>query len=95
MSRISRHPFLSPPSGSGSSKNFFFDYPYLHGATCEDFGVVAHMHEGKGLTCKVDDPITWLVVTRRDESAFLAVQGAADLNMLPHSRCNGTADQVD
>ena len=54
-----------------------FTFP-PHGKTCEYFGVVAHMRRGDGLSCKVGEPITELIVTRRDEAALFAVQGVAD-----------------
>ena len=52
--------------------------PLLYGATCEDFGVVTHMRGGGGLYCNVGDPITELVVTRRDEASLFVVQGVTD-----------------
>ena len=45
------------------------------GATCKYFGVVAHLSGGEGLSCKVSDPITDLVVMRHDEAKFLTLQG--------------------
>ena len=43
----------------------------LHGATCKDEGVVAHVRVGESFPGQVRDPITELVVTRRDEAARL------------------------
>ena len=38
--------------------------------TCEDYGVIAHVPGGGGLTCRVGDTNTELVVTRRNEAAI-------------------------
>ena len=46
-----------------------------HGATYKAFDLVARVRGGEGLSCKVSDPTTELAVTRRDETALLAVQG--------------------
>ena len=55
---------------------------------CVDFGVVTHVHGVKGLACKVRDPITEPVVTRRDEASLIAVKGVADIKLcatyMPH-----------
>ena len=57
---------------------FEFSLPSTHGATCVYVGVITHMHEGEGLACNVGDPITDIVVTRRDEASLLAVEGMVD-----------------
>ena len=38
---------------------------------------------GKGFTCKVGDPITNFIVTRRDDAALFSVQGVADREGCP------------
>ena len=53
--------------------------PSMHGATCVYFGVVMHRHGDEGLAFKVGDPITYIVMTRRDEALLLAVKGVADI----------------
>ena len=58
---------------------FAFGPPPLHSAACEYFGVLAHMRGGEGLSCMVRDPITEIVVTRRDKAALLAVKGMVDV----------------
>ena len=50
-----------------------------HGATCVDFGVIMQVCGGEGLDIKVGDPITELVVTRRDEASLLAFKGVEDV----------------
>ena len=47
----------------------------LHCATCEDEGVVAHVRGGERFTCQVHNPVTELVVTRRDKATQLTVNG--------------------
>ena len=56
---------------------FEFLLTSMHGATCVYFGVVTHVRWGEGLARKVGDPITEIVVTRRDEASLLAVKGVA------------------
>ena len=53
--------------------------PFVHGATCEYFGVLTNVRGGGFLARKVGDPITELVVIRCDESYLLAVKGAEDI----------------
>ena len=55
--------------------------PSMHSATCVDFGVVMHVWGGKGLDCKVGDPITELFVNCRDEASLLAVKGVACIKL--------------
>ena len=49
----------------------------MHSPTCVYFGVVTHVRGGEDIACKVSDPVTELVVTRRDEAPLLAVEGLA------------------
>ena len=51
----------------------------MHGLACEYLGVVTHVHGGEGLSCKVGDPITEIVVKRHGEAYLLAVMGVADV----------------
>ena len=41
----------------------------LHGATWEYEGVIAHVWGGENFACQVCDPVTEIIVTRRDEDA--------------------------
>ena len=41
------------------------------------------MRRGEGLSCKVGDPITKLIVTRRDDAKLFVVQGVEDREGLP------------
>ena len=52
---------------------FAFGLPPQHSATCEYFGVVAHVRGGEGFSCNAGDPITELILKRRDEAALFAV----------------------
>ena len=47
----------------------------LHGATCEDEGVVVHMRGGELFSGQVRDPVMELVMTRRDQVAPLTIKG--------------------
>ena len=49
----------------------------LHGATCEDEGVIVHMRGGEIFSGQVCNPLTDLIVTRRDKAALLTVEGLA------------------
>ena len=51
----------------------------LHGATCEDEGVVAHVRGGENISGQVCDHVTELIVTCRDKSAPLTVKVTADV----------------
>ena len=46
-----------------------------HGATLVNEGVVAYMRGGEGPACQIRDPVTELIMTRRDEATPLAVEG--------------------
>ena len=50
----------------------------LHGATCEDEGVIAHVRGGEVFDGQVCDPIPEIVMIRRDESAPLAIEGVTN-----------------
>ena len=47
-----------------------------HGATLVDEGVVAYVRGGESPTRQIRDPVTELIMTRRDEDTPLAVEGA-------------------
>ena len=49
----------------------------------KDFGFSAHIRGGEGLSCKVVDPITEIIVTRRDKTALIAVQVMEDYEGRP------------
>ena len=49
-----------------------------HGATLVDEGVVAHVSGGEIPARQISHPVTELIVTRRDGSAPLAIEGVAD-----------------
>ena len=59
--------------------DFVFGLPPLHGATCENCGVVVHVCGGEVLTCKSGDPITEIIVKRRDEADLIAVKGMVNI----------------
>ena len=59
--------------------------PSTHDATCVDLGVITHLCGGEGLALKVGDPITDLVVTRRDETSPLVVKDVADVKFCAES----------
>ena len=48
-----------------------------HGATLVNEGFVTHVRGGKSPARKICNPVTELIVTRRDEAAPLAVKGVA------------------
>ena len=48
-----------------------------HGATLINEGVVTHMRGGESPARQIRNPVTELIVTRRDEAAPLAVKGVA------------------
>ena len=50
----------------------------LHGATCEDEGVVAHVRGGECFPGQVRDPVPDLVMTRRDKAAPLTIEGVVN-----------------
>ena len=50
----------------------------LHGAPCEDKGVIAHVRGGGVFAAQVFDLVLKIIVTRHDEAAVLVVQGVAD-----------------
>ena len=50
-----------------------------HGATLVNEGVVTHVRGGEIPARQSRDPVTELIVTRRDEAAPLSVKGMADL----------------
>ena len=50
----------------------------LHGTTCEDEEVVAHVRRGEIFSGQVRNPVTGLVVTHRDKADPLAVKGTAN-----------------
>ena len=52
-----------------------FVLPSTHSATSVYFGIVMHVCGGEGITRKVGDPITKLIVTRRYEASLFAVKG--------------------
>ena len=47
----------------------------LHGATCEDEGVVTHVRWGEGFVKQVCDPVPDLVMTLCDEANPLSIEG--------------------
>ena len=49
-----------------------------HGATLVTEGVVTHVRWGESPARQIRDPVTELIVTRRDEATPLAVEGVAD-----------------
>ena len=65
---------------------FPWTWPFpRQGTTCKYFGVVGHVRGGEGPSWKVGDPITEIVVTRRDEAALISVQGVEDCEVRPTS----------
>ena len=50
----------------------------LHGATCKYEGVVAHVRGGEYFAGQVHDPVTDLVMTRRDEAVPFTIEGMAN-----------------
>ena len=78
-----RPPFRSPSSFEGYPLSFFL--PSTHGTTCVYFGDVTHVHGGEGLSLKVCDPITELIVTRHDDASLLALKGVVDVKYLTTS----------
>ena len=50
----------------------------MQSETCVYFGDVMHVRGGEGLARKVGNPITEIVVTRRDKASLLAVNGVSD-----------------
>ena len=46
-----------------------------HGATLVNEGVVAHVRGGEGPVRQIRDPVTELIMTRRDKATPLAVEG--------------------
>ena len=50
----------------------------LHGATYKDEGVVTHVSWDKGFSGQVRDPMTELIVKRRDQAALFAVKGVVN-----------------
>ena len=50
----------------------------LHGTTCEYEAFITHVRGGDRFYSQVRDPVTELVVTRRDKAALLAVKSIAD-----------------
>ena len=51
----------------------------LHGATCEDDRVVAHVRGGESFSGQVHYPVTELVVTRSDKAAPITVKGKTEI----------------
>ena len=51
----------------------------LHGTTLVYEGVVAYVRGGESLTRQIRDPVTELIVTRRDEATPLAIDGVANI----------------
>ena len=45
----------------------------IHGATCKDDGVVAHVRGGERFSGQVRNPITEIIVMRREEDTLLAI----------------------
>ena len=58
---------------------FDFVLPSTHSATCVYFVVITNVSGGEGLVCKVKNPITELVVMRRDDASLLSIKGVADV----------------
>ena len=50
----------------------------LHGATCKDEGVFAHVRGGEYFSGQICDPVTELVMTLCDKDAPLTIEGTAD-----------------
>ena len=50
-----------------------------HGATLVNEGVVAYVRGGESPARQIRNPVTELIVTRRDEATPLAIEGVADL----------------
>ena len=53
----------------------------MHGAACVDFGVVTHVCGDECLDFKVGDPITDLVLMRRDKAPLIEGKG------MEHVKC--------
>ena len=51
----------------------------MHGAIYVYFGVITYMCGGEGLYYKIREPITELVVKRRDKDSLLSFKGVADV----------------
>ena len=61
-----------------------------HGATLVNEGVVAYVRGGEGPARQIRDPVTELIMTRRDKDTPLAVEGVANGNLvLQPSQCLG------
>ena len=59
--------------------NFDIVLPSMRGTACVGFLFVMHVREGDDLASKIGDPITELVVMRRDEASLLAVKGIIEV----------------
>ena len=70
-----------PPSPSLFLQRGSFEFvlPSMHGVTCVDFGIITLVRGGEGLYHKVRNPLTELIVMRRDEASLLAVKGVSDV----------------
>ena len=66
-------PRCSAVTGSGG-----LSFRPRHGATLVNEGVVAYVRGGEGPARQIRDPVTELIVTRRDEATPLAVEGVAN-----------------
>ena len=51
-----------------------------HGITLVNEGVVAYVRGGESPARQIRDPVTELIVTRRDEATPLAVEGVVNVN---------------
>ena len=61
----------------------FIAHLHLQGATCENFGVVTHVHGVEIFIYKVSDPITDLIVAHHDEASLISVKGVANQECCP------------
>ena len=66
-----------PPCGAVTGSGGLGFRP-LHGATLVYEGVVAYVRGSENPALQIRDPVTELIVARRDEATPLAVEGVAD-----------------
>ena len=68
-----RDPRCGSVTGSGG-----LGFRPRHGATLVNEGVIAYVRGGESPARQIRDPVTELIVTRRDEATPLAVEGVTD-----------------
>ena len=66
-------PWFGAVNGSGR-----LGFRPLHGATLVYEGVIAYVRGGEGPAHQIRDPVTELIMTRRDKATPLAVEGVAN-----------------